>query len=111
MPKTSNPQKKTSKAGRSRRVRRWWYAVAAGVAALVVAVALIAANAGDDSGGDDGLAASFEMLDGGQGSLAEYRGQPLVMNFFASWCAPVSRRCRGLKGCTRTWPATCSSWA
>lgn len=90
MPKTSNPRK-TSTAGRARRVPWWWYAAAAAVVVLVVASALVAVNVGnetDDTETDDGLAASFDMLDGGQGSLAEYRGQPLVMNFFASWCAP-----------------------
>lgn len=31
---------------------------------------------------------SFEMLDGSTGTLADYRGRPLVVNFFASWCTP-----------------------
>jgi Thiol-disulfide isomerase and thioredoxins len=31
---------------------------------------------------------SFEMLDGSSGSFAAYRGRPLVVNFFASWCTP-----------------------
>ncbi|MDP8987408.1 MAG: TlpA family protein disulfide reductase [Actinomycetota bacterium] len=31
---------------------------------------------------------SFSMLSGGMGSFADYRGRPLVINFFASWCAP-----------------------
>jgi thiol-disulfide isomerase/thioredoxin len=36
----------------------------------------------------DAVDASLEMLDGGTASLADYRGRPLVVNFFASWCAP-----------------------
>ncbi len=30
----------------------------------------------------------LEMLDGGQFSLTEVRGQPVVLNFWATWCAP-----------------------
>lgn len=29
----------------------------------------------------------FGRLEGGVGSFADYRGKPLVVNFFASWCA------------------------
>lgn len=32
--------------------------------------------------------ASFEMIDGTAGSPADYRGTPVGVNFFASWCAP-----------------------
>ncbi len=28
----------------------------------------------------------FQYLDGGSGSLAEFAGRPLVVNFFADWC-------------------------
>lgn len=31
---------------------------------------------------------SLERLDGGRVSLSDLRGQPLVINFFASWCVP-----------------------
>lgn len=30
----------------------------------------------------------LQMLDGGAATLAGYRGRPLVLNFFASWCDP-----------------------
>ncbi|MGH9185655.1 MAG: TlpA family protein disulfide reductase [Acidimicrobiales bacterium] len=67
-----------------------WYAVAGlAVAALVVAALLAARSTStDDADGGDGVALSFEMLDGTMGSLADYRGTPLVLNFFASWCVP-----------------------
>lgn len=30
----------------------------------------------------------LSMLDGGSFSLAQHRGQPVIVNFWASWCAP-----------------------
>ncbi len=39
-----------------------------------------------DAGGIFDLA--FTVSDGSTGSLADYRGEPLVVNFFASWCPP-----------------------
>lgn len=30
----------------------------------------------------------WETFDGGHGTFADYRGRPLVVNFWASWCVP-----------------------
>lgn len=43
---------------------------------------------GGDVTGDEVPDDPFERLGGGLGSLADYRGHPLVVNFFGSWCEP-----------------------
>ena len=52
----------------------------------------------DDESGQDDLVggdvegqpatATFTLLDGSTASLADFAGRPVVVNFFASWCAP-----------------------
>ena len=34
------------------------------------------------------MEASFTFFDGSEGSLSDFRGRPLVVNFWASWCPP-----------------------
>jgi cytochrome c biogenesis protein CcmG, thiol:disulfide interchange protein DsbE len=44
---------------------------------------------GTDAEGDPLPNGTFELLGGGQRvSLADYRGKPMVLNFFGSWCGP-----------------------
>ena len=42
----------------------------------------------DDPSGEPAPENGFTTLDGEAASLADYRGRPLVVNFFASWCVP-----------------------
>lgn len=55
---------------------------------VVLALALLAACTSGDSGGGDVLEGSFEKFDGSTGSFADYRGRPVVVNFFSSTCVP-----------------------
>ena len=71
--------------------------VGGSLAALIAAVALIAAfgagGSGDELGagapatGESDLPAqTFELFDGTEATFADFAGEPLVINFWASWC-------------------------
>ncbi len=58
-------------------------------------VVTLAACAGSDASDDEAASAgppvpdrSFETFDGDQTSLPELAGEPMVVNFWASWCPP-----------------------
>ncbi len=87
--------------------RRWKVWVAVGVASAVLGVlALVLANAGSDtapststSGGDP--APTFRLPDlrhqSEEVSLEQFRGRPVVLNFWASWCVPCRKEMPGLQ--------------
>jgi len=58
-----------------------------GVSIACVLVLVLAACGGGGSG-DKTLDASFERFDGSQASTHDYRGKPVVVNFFSSTCVP-----------------------
>jgi cytochrome c biogenesis protein CcmG, thiol:disulfide interchange protein DsbE len=58
---------------------------------VLVAVMLVACSGGDEVGEASGPPApdrTFETFDGEETSLPELEGTPVVVNFWASWCAP-----------------------
>ena len=54
---------------------------------LLDAEASAAGNDGDLDAGDPAPTTPFEYFDGSSGSVTDYRGQPLVVNFFSTTCA------------------------
>ncbi len=49
---------------------------------------LLAKGSGNLEVGEEAPAEPLPHLDGGTGSLADYRGQWVLVNFWASWCGP-----------------------
>ena len=80
--------------------RRTWLMAGTGAAAALAGVAWqryretapVALPAGSGGSADPATAAlwqmSFEKPEGGTFSMASLRGQPLLLNFWATWCPP-----------------------
>lgn len=82
-------------AGRRPLTRRLLIGGIVALAAVVILVVLFVPLGGsDDNKGSTPLlgkaAPEFELatLDGGQVRLSELRGQPVIINFWATWCIP-----------------------
>lgn len=50
-----------------------------------------------DTAGDPVPDTTFTRFDGTVGSLADYAGKPLVINWFSTWCAPCVREMPALE--------------
>jgi cytochrome c biogenesis protein CcmG, thiol:disulfide interchange protein DsbE len=75
--------------GNGRPLRRLVLAAVAAVGAIALVVALIGGDdASTPSAGAEVLDVELTTVDGDATTLAAYRGEPLVVNFFASWCPP-----------------------
>lgn len=78
---------KRREAARAAAGRQWGRgAVLVAAAGLIALVAVLVSR---DQGGaprSESAGIRFRYLDGREGSLADFDGRPLVLNFFASWC-------------------------
>lgn len=60
------------------------------LAALLVLTSLVPARAQQKGPviGEEAPSFELELLDGGRTDLSTHRGRPVIVNFWASWCAP-----------------------
>jgi len=69
--------------------------IAVCVAGSLIAIGLVGSAAGQTAGPAVVAAPAFRLPvlghDGQQVSLSSYRGRPLIINFFASWCEPCQK--------------------
>ena len=88
-------RRSTGRAGDTK--QSWVFPIAVAVIAVAIIGLLTVFSSADDTtpiGAADGdvqsaiLALPFTNQDGSTGTLSDFSGEPLVVNFFASWCAP-----------------------
>lgn len=68
---------------------RWkWGALVAVVVVAAITLFAVTGSGQDELDGPPAPEVALESLDGGTVRLADFEGQPLVVNFWASWCVP-----------------------
>jgi cytochrome c biogenesis protein CcmG/thiol:disulfide interchange protein DsbE len=85
-------------------VRRWLY-LAAGLGVVALIVIEIATAGGNGGTGKEAYPLPSKVLQGPKVTLADLKGKPALVNFWASWCEPcreeapeVARLSRSLHG-------------
>ena len=89
---------------------RWLFALVGVVAALAGTALWLATRPASpspvaiDKAPSALWAASFRDVNGGARALGEYQGRVLVLNFWATWCAPCREEMPGFQRLQTKWP-------
>ena len=87
-PPPEKPAATVPAANVSRRGFSVWWAVGLAFVAFVGLIAIFSGGS-DTASNASGLEEfEFQTADGGTTTLAEFDGEPLVVNYFAAWCPP-----------------------
>ena len=65
-----------------------WVPLAVGILGVVALLGFLSFTSDSDEGPDALDEFTFQTTDGGTTTLADFEGDPLVVNYFAAWCAP-----------------------
>jgi len=81
-------------------------AAVVGLALIVLWAVLsgVPAKSGTQTGNELPLTLTGKTLDGERYDLTEYRGRPVVINFFASWCPSCAREAADLTAFAKAHP-------
>ncbi len=80
----STKTRRETKASKRRKNRLWWVA---GAAAGVLIIGLVLTTGGE-SAGDPAPDIALPNFAGETVRISDFEGQPLVVNYWASWCLP-----------------------
>lgn len=82
-------------------MRRWLY-LAAGLGVLALIVVEIATAGGNGGSGERAYPLPTRVLQGPRVTLAELKGKPALINFWASWCEPCRQEAPELARLSRS---------
>ena len=72
------------------------------IAAVALAALVACGGSGGRSASDKAIDATFKRFDGTTANFTQYRGKPLVVNFFSSTCAPCRTEMPALEAVHRS---------
>ena len=100
--RSASRQTQVRKAHRRRRLTVWAVSMTGVAIIALVAVLAISTSSSDDTGSTEADGFDLPALEGeGRVRLADFAGQPVVVNFFASWCTACDAELPGFSAISR----------
>ena len=100
--RTENRRAQDRKAQRRRRLTVWAVSLTGVAVVALVSVLAVSSSSSDDPGSTEPEAFDLPALEGEDRiRLADFTGQPVVVNFFASWCTACDAELPGFAAISR----------